>query len=888
MFISKRNISYSTDHMKELMIKEAASKQQVREAFLSKYKTKDVDQRKIISFADQYREKRKSEPGFQELSYEDLYNQIPDDIMEIISFLRNTDKGSIEKLKELGLKVDENTRDGIVKYLTSRYIDGVKNEIHPANEALDALNQYFKNIEKANLFYKNDSDFSEFLEERGILNINDLENLTVDDILLISDVTEKKNEGKSINQTSINTNNVKIKAEEKIHTFDVDGETWNLWLPLTQETSAKIAQYDQITKEPKTQWCTARTFGSNLFYNYTLSEIYNKGVYLFYIIKENAKEDDDWLSIGFVDNIGGDGGKFDFSGRNGGLSVNRINKGLKREDFERILKSSLDHLLDIIKNKAKSFNGVSPVKKEFIKLTDDIRAFKQLFFTKSSTEKTDLCLKTIEIRGKDEIESVRISIEYLAENDPKTFMEKFTILNYNPTALSIRPPYNENLILKYIDIALNSLSEKEPKLFMKDYFDIKKLNNEIYNNENNKNREQIAIQALIKKDPILFLTEYIYNEKNKFSIDDIYREECFNNLYSFSINEPLKFIDDICSHIYGIIYKPYLITEKAKVYFISLISNIIKNIIIKSEENTINLIEKIKNNSLFQKLLNDNIQKEEIIESISLLIENYIYNSKQDLFFKKWKLSNIDNIYFLYIKNLDLFFNNYVDNNFLYSKYEVENIYKFIDFLNEKNKNLVSKDLDYKLAIKLLTSNPELIEYFLDNKNRFEVEKYEYIIKFFIDSYFNSEKYNFVDLLKFLKKNKDTLDIKNILNYIDDNYKDYIVENNTVSNLQFIIYHLGRNKELIKENTDIKNFIIKYLKLSLKNSDYYIENSYTKRYIDIYIKQSYPELATMLFDETYEDTLAKSTSIKNNKLLKLSRSLYKLGFFKESLQILKF
>ncbi len=177
-------------------------------------------------------------------------------------------------------------------WLKSRYLTNEKREAYPIEHTLPSLKSYSE--KEASILSKIKSpEFMAAVSEDDVLKsltaqaITNIENLTTDQMdRLVALASPPK--------TTVDTTNVKISPEEFVGKV---GE-WNIWLPHTQETSAKIAGYSSDTKKPYTEWCTARTTGSNLFYNYVgrSSEL----AFLFYIIKDNPKSSTDWLSLGFL------------------------------------------------------------------------------------------------------------------------------------------------------------------------------------------------------------------------------------------------------------------------------------------------------------------------------------------------------------------------------------------------------------------------------------------------------------------------------------------------------------------------------------------------------------------------------------------------------------
>jgi len=204
-------------------------------------------------------------------------------------------------------------------------------------------------------------------------------------------------------------------AERKKQNVDVDQAVdieqdrvgkvgpWNLWMPTSMERSCKIAQYDPITRVPKTTWCTARTAGSNLFYHYVGSQ--NADIVLFYVIKDNPDTDEDWLSVGYRN------GKPILNGQRGGLSVKRENSGLTPELLQSILGSDYDPIMGILDKKAKDMAGVHPAKEKVRAAARDPELFKKLM--KGHSEEENLAMKKMIIDIPDVSPDV---INLLADN----------------------------------------------------------------------------------------------------------------------------------------------------------------------------------------------------------------------------------------------------------------------------------------------------------------------------------------------------------------------------------------------------------------------------------------------------------------------------------------
>jgi hypothetical protein len=139
---------------------------------------------------------------------------------------------------------------------------------------------------------------------------------------------------------------------------------WTIILPKTIRGS--ISCDPRIDRD--TTWCTTKRSGQNLFYSY-VGDDYND-VMLFYVMDYNRKPDnpskaqkvacvennDSRMSIGVVDS------ELDLSGKDGGLSVDASNKGIKLKDLKRSLGKYYDEVVNIINMTIQKYDGVSPAK----------------------------------------------------------------------------------------------------------------------------------------------------------------------------------------------------------------------------------------------------------------------------------------------------------------------------------------------------------------------------------------------------------------------------------------------------------------------------------------------------------------------------------------------
>jgi len=157
---------------------------------------------------------------------------------------------------------------------------------------------------------------------------------------------------------------------------------WKLYFPTNQQNSINIAGADPVTHRPYTTWCTARTAGSNLFYNYA-----GHGHMLFYAINTEATPEDpeSRISIGFVR------GKLEAGGQYGSITVNAVNNGLKDADLARIFGGYYTSIIERAEAVAAEHGGEHPVKTEIDAAAQDVVKFKSILSGLSDDEAGDLC-----------------------------------------------------------------------------------------------------------------------------------------------------------------------------------------------------------------------------------------------------------------------------------------------------------------------------------------------------------------------------------------------------------------------------------------------------------------------------------------------------------------
>jgi hypothetical protein len=264
-----------------------------------------------------------------------------------------------------------------IEWLIVRYGDSPSiEEDHVFEDAIVTLVKFAERDNSLSTKYRASEAFraavDEFIKpnERGWTDWSDPREalkVTVDQMETIMDLAQRKKQNVDVDQAG----DIEQDRVGKVG-------PWNLWMPTSMERSCKIAQYDPITRVPKTTWCTARTAGSNLFYHYVGSQ--NADIVLFYIIKDNPTADEDWLSVGYRN------GKPILNGQRGGLSVKRENSGLTPEMLKSILGSDYGPIMGMLDKKAKDMSGVHPAKEHVRAAARDPALFKKMMKGHSEEE----------------------------------------------------------------------------------------------------------------------------------------------------------------------------------------------------------------------------------------------------------------------------------------------------------------------------------------------------------------------------------------------------------------------------------------------------------------------------------------------------------------------
>jgi hypothetical protein len=249
-----------------------------------------------------------------------------------------------------------------------------KEETHPFADALETVKAFSMKDSAISAKYKTNEQFKTAVDEafppesRSWENPSDPSNMTVDEMETILSLSERKKQRFEVKTTAVENDRIGKVGP------------WNLWLPSSRDNSCYIAGYDPETMQPKTTWCTARMSGSNLFYSYAS----NPKLILFYVIKDDAIDYKDRLSIGFMN------GKPVLEGKYGGLSVDATNKGLTDKILREILGSHYEGVMKVLEDKVKESKGVSPYGEKFAEAARSVEAFKGMTTGLSKDEQADL------------------------------------------------------------------------------------------------------------------------------------------------------------------------------------------------------------------------------------------------------------------------------------------------------------------------------------------------------------------------------------------------------------------------------------------------------------------------------------------------------------------
>jgi len=383
-------------------------------------------------------------------------------------------------------------------WLSSRFVSKKVQEVHPIEDCFETLQKYSKVENSVNAKFR-DKQFvnvvNRMLPDKEWNDPRDIMKLTIDEMEMLIVLRERK-------KPPFDIEAVEIQNDEIVG--NIDG--WNIYVPLSRESSCVIAQYDEMTMMPKTTWCTARIHGSNLFYNYVGRE--EADIILYYVIKDDAKDVEDFLSIGLYN------GKVRLNGQNGGLSVDRDNIGLTVERVKKIFGASTwskveaKILEDAKRWKDKDGNLVHPAKQK-VKLARTDRKELQNFIRGLSASETEDAINMV-LDG-DCTNEIRLDIF----NNKKYF-----------NAVTKNPPTQRNTISTPVDKSHNT--------FVNMYSDIarkvlRKQRNYGVNLPTDKQAEEDAFVSIVTSQFIFNLIDNIIKSRDD-AVFDLYKmSDIFNS-----------------------------------------------------------------------------------------------------------------------------------------------------------------------------------------------------------------------------------------------------------------------------------------------------------------------------------------------------------------------
>lgn len=285
-------------------------------------------------------------------------------------------------------------KDKYIKWLDLRFgKDSTYTETHPIEDCIPTLINYQNDESAISQKYNQNQEFKKDIDsrfpEKKWNNPADPTKMTIDEMEKIWVIFNKPSSKNLVEGLIEDTTDKSYKLPEE----DKIGKVgpWNVWAPSSRENSCKIAGYDPITLEPFTTWCTARTEGSNLFYDYV-----GAGTILYYLIKDNPSGDNDWLSVGFMK------GQPVFSS-DGGISVNRANEGLTKKSLSSILGGYYDSIMEILKGKTDSLGGKSPAYIKIEEAASDINKYHSLLRGNTEKETIEIKLRIAKITTNEDI-----------------------------------------------------------------------------------------------------------------------------------------------------------------------------------------------------------------------------------------------------------------------------------------------------------------------------------------------------------------------------------------------------------------------------------------------------------------------------------------------------
>jgi len=270
--------------------------------------------------------------------------------------------------KEISEKNEINARK--IKWLKSRYGDSPIAETSISLvQSLEVLERFFSKKDDMRRKMQEDEDYENRI--KNILQSND-KNLFKGGLPQKTDVIDEINfTAGQMNElykaASVGRGEIQLDFSQAKKDFVASVGDWNIFMPTTVGSSCAIGQ--------GTTWCTSRTSGNNLLYNYLGRP--TQDIVLFYVIKKGAtepeKNPEHFQSVGFIN------GRRHERGTDGNLSVNADNKGKTPLQFAAIVGQDAEEIEKIMQEKVDEIGGLHPVKERIIKAGQDMKTFRSLF-----------------------------------------------------------------------------------------------------------------------------------------------------------------------------------------------------------------------------------------------------------------------------------------------------------------------------------------------------------------------------------------------------------------------------------------------------------------------------------------------------------------------------
>jgi len=287
-----------------------------------------------------------------------------------------------------------------IAWLIARFCENPPiKETHPIEDSISILFDYLNKSNGITQKYMSNNDWKTIVDDRIPIEKRKwklpsaIQFLTVDDMSTLMSLL-------SLKKQTVDTSESNIQE-------DYLGKVgpWNLWLPSTTANSCKIAGYDPKTFDPYTTWCTARTSGENFFNSYLSYQ--KDGLFLVYIIRDNASRPDDWISIAFNTVDKSMSGFIDKTKKkDGSWCVNAENLGYSEEDLKEHFFEFYEPIKALLTEKLSTLKE-HPGKEKIKKMSQDINKFRAACRGLSKYTKYDLfkdvIMSAVDFRPPDEV-----------------------------------------------------------------------------------------------------------------------------------------------------------------------------------------------------------------------------------------------------------------------------------------------------------------------------------------------------------------------------------------------------------------------------------------------------------------------------------------------------